>query len=156
VLLKRGFSATVDELLQAAEYVLSGGNHRVILCERGIRTFETAYRFTLDVGAVAVLRERTRLPVVVDPSHAAGRRRLVLPLSLAALAAGADGLLVEVHPAPREALCDGEQALTVDGFEPYLQHVGRLARFMGRRWDEAARPIVAAVPASMPATRQAR
>jgi 3-deoxy-7-phosphoheptulonate synthase len=147
VLLKRGFSATVDELLQAAEYILCEGNHRVILCERGIRTFEKAYRFTLDVGAVAVLRERTRLPVVVDPSHAAGRRALVLPLSLAALAAGADGLIVEVHPAPRAALCDGEQALTADGFGAYLRHVGRLARFMGRRFDQVPGPTVAAIPA---------
>jgi chorismate mutase/prephenate dehydratase len=112
VLLKRGLSATIKEFLQAAEYVMAGGNHQVILCERGIRTFEDATRSTLDVSAVPVLRERTHLPVIVDPSHAAGRRGLVIPLALAAAAAGADGLIVECHPCPDEALCDAEQALT--------------------------------------------
>jgi len=130
VLLKRGLSATVDELLLAAEYVLCEGNERVILCERGIRTFESAYRFTLDVAAVAVLHERTHLPVVVDPSHAAGRRALVLPLSLAAVAVGADGLLVEVHPAPHLALCDGDQALRTDEFAAYQRQVQRLGAFI--------------------------
>ena len=112
ILLKRGLSATIDEFLQAAEYIMAGGNHQVILCERGIRTFERATRSTLDVSAVPVLRERTHLPVIVDPSHAAGRRGLVIPLALAAAAAGADGLMVEAHPCPAEALCDAEQALT--------------------------------------------
>jgi chorismate mutase/prephenate dehydratase len=112
ILLKRGLSATIDEFLQAAEYIMAGGNHQVILCERGIRTFERATRSTLDVSAVPVLRERTHLPVIVDPSHAAGRRALVIPLALAAAAAGADGLMVEAHPCPAEALCDAEQALT--------------------------------------------
>jgi chorismate mutase/prephenate dehydratase len=112
VLLKRGLSATIDELLAAAEYIMAGGNQRVILCERGIRTFETATRSTLDVSAVPVLKERTHLPVIVDPSHAAGRRELVTPLALAAVAAGADGLIVECHPDPAAALCDKEQALT--------------------------------------------
>ena len=100
VLLKRGLSATLEELLMAAEYILKEGNEKVMLCERGIRTFETAYRFTLDLMAVPVLKELTHLPVIVDPSHAAGRRELVLPLSLAAAAAGADGIIVEVHPEP--------------------------------------------------------
>ena len=114
VLLKRGLSATIDDLLAAAEHILAGGNRRVILCERGIRTFETATRSTLDVSAVPVLKERTDLPVIVDPSHAAGRRDLVVPLALAAAAAGADGLMVEVHPDPAAALCDGPQALTAE------------------------------------------
>lgn len=112
VLLKRGMSATIDELLGAAEYIMAEGNHRVVLCERGIRTFERATRATLDVSAVPVLKERTHLPVIVDPSHAAGRRELVVPLALAAVAAGADGLIVEAHPRPEEARCDKEQALT--------------------------------------------
>jgi 3-deoxy-7-phosphoheptulonate synthase len=106
VLLKRGFSSTLEELLMAAEYILKEGNEAVILCERGIRTFETAYRFTLDLTAIPVLKERSHLPVIVDPSHAAGRRELVLPLSLAAAAAGADGIIVEVHPRPEEAICE--------------------------------------------------
>jgi 3-deoxy-7-phosphoheptulonate synthase len=112
VLLKRGLSATIEELLLAAEYIMAGGNHRVVLCERGIRTFETATRNTLDISAVPVLRERTHLPVIVDPSHAAGRRALVIPLALAAAAAGADGLIIEAHPHPDDARCDKEQALT--------------------------------------------
>ena len=111
MLLKRGLSATLDELLMASEYVLKEGNEAVMLCERGIRTFETAYRFTLDITAVPVLKQLTHLPVIVDPSHAAGRRDLVEPLSLAAAAAGADGIIVEVHPNPEEAICDGPQQL---------------------------------------------
>ena len=132
VLLKRGLSATIEELLLAAEYVMSGGNHRVVVCERGIRTFETSTRNTLDISAVPVLKRRTHLPVIVDPSHAAGLRELVIPLALAAAAAGADGLLVEAHPNPAEALCDKEQALT-DGdlarltasLRPILEAQGR-------------------------------
>ena len=112
VLLKRGLSATIEELLLAAEYIMAGGNHRVVLCERGIRTFETATRNTLDISAIPVLRERTHLPVIVDPSHAAGRRALVIPLALAAAAAGADGLIIEAHPHPDDAQCDKDQALT--------------------------------------------
>jgi 3-deoxy-7-phosphoheptulonate synthase len=132
VVLKRGFAATIDELLHAAEYVLCEGNHRVLLCERGIRTFETAYRFTLDVGAIAVLRRRTGLPILVDPSHAAGDRDLVLPLSLAAIGAGADGLIVEVHPDPDVALCDGPQSLATAAFGAYADRVHELARAMAR------------------------
>ena len=123
-LLKRGLSSTLDELLMAAEYILKEGNPNVMLCERGIRTFETAYRFTLDLMAVPVLKELSHLPVIVDPSHAAGRRDLVLPLSLAAAAVGADGIIVEVHPNPDEAICDGPQALRADGFAEYAARGG--------------------------------
>ena len=111
MLLKRGLSSTLDELLQAADYMLKEGNERVILCERGIRTFETATRFTLDLGAVPWLKLHTHLPVIVDPSHAAGDRRLVEPLARAAAAVGADGIIVEVAEDPEAALCDGPQQL---------------------------------------------
>jgi len=124
VLLKRGFSSTLDELLMSAEYILKEGNDEVILCERGIRTFESAYRFTLDLMAIPVLKQRTHLPVIVDPSHAAGDRALVLPLSLAAAAAGADGVIVEVHPDPEHAVCDGAQSLSTAEFPEYVQRVG--------------------------------
>jgi len=130
VLLKRGMSATVADLLAAAEYIMAGGNQQVILCERGIRTFETATRSTLDISAIPVLKERTHLPVIVDPSHAAGRRDLVLPLALAAVAAGADGLIVECHPNPDEALCDKEQALTredLDSLVASLRSQGKIS-----------------------------
>ena len=123
VLLKRGMSATVKELLMAAEYIMSHGNRDVILCERGIRTFETATRNTLDVGAIAVLRRETHLPIVVDPSHAAGRADLVAPLAFAAVAAGADGLMVEVHPDPERALSDGDQSLDFDAFDALMAGV---------------------------------
>lgn len=131
VMIKRGLAATLEELLMAAEYVLKEGNPNVILCERGIRTFEPAYRFTLDITAIPVLKELSHLPVVVDPSHAAGRRALVEPLSLAAAAAGADGIIVEVHPNPDEAICDGPQALHADELARYaalLEHAAALAR----------------------------
>lgn len=133
VLLKRGMSATVDELLMAAEYILKEGNADVILCERGIRTFETATRFTLDLAAIPVIKKQCHLPVVVDPSHATGKRELVLPLSLAAVAVGADGLLVETHPDPEEALCDGSQSLPVDQFMAYTAEVRRYVEMTGRR-----------------------
>jgi len=134
VLLKRGMSATVQELLLAAEYIMAEGNQRVVLCERGIRTFETATRNTLDVSAVPVLKERTHLPVIVDPSHAAGVRHLVVPLALAAAAAGADGLIVEAHYAPDEALCDKEQALT-DALLAEMQGALRaVAQLNGKRF----------------------
>ena len=126
-LLKRGPASTIDDLLLAAEYILAEGNEDVTLCERGIRTFERATRYTLDVSAVPVLKERTHLPVIVDPSHAAGRRELVRPLSLAAVAAGADGLIVEVHPDPAVALSDGPQALTTDEFAGFAAEVHALA-----------------------------
>jgi 3-deoxy-7-phosphoheptulonate synthase len=131
-LIKRGLCSTLEELLMAAEYILKEGNESVILCERGIRTFETAYRFTLDLTAIPVLKELTHLPVVVDPSHAAGRRSLVGPLSLAAAAAGADGIIVEVHPNPDEAICDGPQALRASEFADYAAQVERAAAIAGK------------------------
>jgi 3-deoxy-7-phosphoheptulonate synthase len=137
VLLKRGLSATLEELLMAAEYILKEGNERVILCERGIRTFETAYRFTLDLMAVPVLRQLSHLPIVVDPSHAAGRRDLVGPLSFAAAAAGADGIIVEVHPNPEEAICDGPQALRTEDFAEYAATVERAAAIAGKAFSAA-------------------
>lgn len=133
VLLKRGLSATIRELLYAAEYILAAGNPDVILCERGIRTFETATRNTLDVSAIPVLKTETHLPVIVDPSHAAGRSAFVPALALAAVAAGADGLLVEVHPDPRRALSDGEQSLTFAEFADLMPRVEAVARAVGRR-----------------------
>jgi 3-deoxy-7-phosphoheptulonate synthase len=132
VLLKRGLSATLEELLNAAEYILKEGNEAVMLCERGIRTFETAYRFTLDLMAVPVLKELTHLPVIVDPSHAAGRRDLVMPLSLAAAAVGADGIIVEVHPKPEEAICDGPQQLVADDFPAFAAKVEAAAAVAGK------------------------
>jgi 3-deoxy-7-phosphoheptulonate synthase len=131
-LIKRGLSSTLEELLMAAEYVLKEGNENVMLCERGIRTFETAYRFTLDLTAVPVLQELSHLPVIVDPSHAPGRRDLVEPLSLAAAAAGADGIIVEVHSAPEEAICDGPQQLRTDDFAGYAQKVEAAAAVAGK------------------------
>ncbi len=131
-LIKRGPAATLEELLLAAEYVLKEGNPNVLLCERGIKTFETAYRYTLDLTAIPALKELTHLPVIVDPSHAAGRRTLVEPLSLAAAAAGADGIIVEIHPDPEEAICDGPQALENDGFAAYVEKVERAAAVAGK------------------------
>jgi 3-deoxy-7-phosphoheptulonate synthase len=136
-LLKRGLSSTIEELLMAAEYILKEGNEAVMLCERGIRTFETAYRFTLDLTAIPVLKELSHLPVIVDPSHAAGRRDLVGPLSLAAAAAGADGIIVEVHPNPDEAICDGPQALILDEFPAYLEQLERVAAIAGKELSVA-------------------
>ena len=134
VLLKRGLSATLEELLMAAEYILKEGNEQVMLCERGIRTYEPSYRFTLDLMAVPVLRELTHLPIVIDPSHAAGKRSLVEPLSLAAAAAGADGIIVEVHPSPEEAVCDGPQALYADDFAAYLRKLEAAAELAGKQF----------------------
>ncbi|HUN78509.1 MAG TPA: 3-deoxy-7-phosphoheptulonate synthase [Solirubrobacteraceae bacterium] len=132
-LLKRGLSSTLDELLMAAEYILKEGNPSVMLCERGIRTFETDHRrTTLDIMAIPILKELSHLPVIVDPSHAAGRRELILPLSLAAAAAGADGIIVEVHPNPDTAICDGPQALLADGFAEYAAAVQRTAVLAGK------------------------
>jgi 3-deoxy-7-phosphoheptulonate synthase len=133
VLLKRGPSASVEELLMAAEYVAKEGNDRIILCERGIKTFETSTRYTLDLGSVAVLKEETHLPVIVDPSHAAGRRQLVLPLARAAAAVGADGIMVEVHPRPEEALCDGPQQLPAAEFTQFADEIRSIAALMGRQ-----------------------
>ncbi|HEX5830550.1 MAG TPA: 3-deoxy-7-phosphoheptulonate synthase [Gemmatimonadaceae bacterium] len=132
VLLKRGLSATLRELLHAAEHILAQGNPHVVLCERGIRTFETATRNTLDVAAIPVLQRETHLPVIVDPSHAGGRAELVLPLAAAALAAGADGLIVEVHPDPARALSDGEQSVTPAQFATLLGALAPVAAACGR------------------------
>jgi 3-deoxy-7-phosphoheptulonate synthase len=132
VLLKRGLSATLEELLMSAEYILKEGNEDVMLCERGIRTFETSYRFTLDLMAVPVLKEMTHLPVVVDPSHAAGKRALVPALSYAAAAAGADGIIVEIHPEPEAAICDGPQALYAEEFPDYLRKLEQAAALAGK------------------------
>ncbi len=132
VLLKRGPSATVRELLLAAEHIMAQGNHNVILCERGIRTFETATRNTLDVAAIPVLKELSHLPVIVDPSHASGRASLVIPLALAAVAAGADGLIVEVHPHPETAKSDGEQSLNPAQFASLMRQLPPIARAVGR------------------------
>jgi len=132
VLIKRGLAATIEEWLMAAEYVVKEGNREVILCERGIRTFETSTRNTLDIGAVPVVRQLSHLPVVVDPSHATGRPDLVLPLSLAAVAAGADGLIVETHPNPQHALCDGPQSLPPDAFAEFATRVRDLVAFVGK------------------------
>lgn len=132
VLLKRGLMATVEELLMAAEYVVAHGNPRVILCERGIRTFETATRNTLDICAIPVLKERTHLPVIVDPSHAAGRRELVPALARASIAVGADGLIVEVHPDPERARSDGRQSLTLDAFTAMMIELKQVASAVDR------------------------
>jgi 3-deoxy-7-phosphoheptulonate synthase len=132
VLIKRGLSSTLEELLMAAEYVLKEGNESVMLCERGIRTFETSYRFTLDLMAVPVLRELSHLPVIVDPSHAAGRRDWVQPMSLAAAAAGADGIIVEVHNEPEEAICDGPQAIPTERFPGYADQLRHIAEVAGK------------------------
>jgi 3-deoxy-7-phosphoheptulonate synthase len=133
ILLKRGLAGLVDEWLLAAEYIFVHGNHRVILCERGIRTFEQATRNTLDLGAVAVAKKETHLPVFVDPSHAAGRYDMVLPLARAAVAAGADGLLIEVHPNPAVALSDGGQQLRPKQFQELMAAIAPLVNVMGKR-----------------------
>ena len=133
VLLKRGLAATVEEWLMAAEYIMSGGNYQVILCERGIRTFETSTRNTLDVSAIAVAKRLSHLPVIADPSHAGGNWRLVQPLALASLAAGADGLLVEVHPDPQSALCDGPQSLNPQHFGELMAAVEGLVALLGKK-----------------------
>ncbi len=133
VLLKRGPSASVEELLMAAEYVAKEGNERIILCERGIKTFERTTRYTLDLASVAVLKHETHLPVIVDPSHAAGRRDLVLPLARAAAAVGADGVMVEAHPEPDEALCDGPQQLRTAEFAGFAAAVTSVVTLMGKR-----------------------
>jgi 3-deoxy-7-phosphoheptulonate synthase len=132
VLLKRGLMTKLDEFLMSAGYILAAGNPNVILCERGIRTFETATRNTLDISAVCVLKERTHLPVVVDPSHATGKRRFVLPLARAAMAVGADGVMVEVHCDPEHALCDGDQSLRPDEFSAMMDELRVMGGWLGR------------------------
>ena len=129
ILLKRGLANTLDELLMSAEYIMAGGNEKVILCERGIRTFETSYRNTLDISAIPMLKKKTHLPVIVDPSHAAGIRFMVEPLAMAAITAGADGLMIEVHNNPEKALCDGAQSLTPEMFDHLMKKVDKAADF---------------------------
>ncbi|WP_279221019.1 3-deoxy-7-phosphoheptulonate synthase [Desulfofundulus salinus] len=133
VLLKRGFAATIEEWLLAAEYILAGGNHKVILCERGIRTFETYTRNTLDINAIPAVKELSHLPVIADPSHGTGRRSLVAPVAKAAVAAGADGLMLEVHPCPQEALSDGPQSLFPEQLGRLMAELRPLAESLGRR-----------------------
>jgi len=133
VLLKRGFSNTLEELLMSAEYIMSGGNNDVILCERGIRSFETYTRNTLDISAIPALKKLSHLPVIVDPSHAAGMSWMVEPLSMAAVAAGADGLIIEVHNDPANALCDGAQSLTYDEFNNTMTKLRLIANTVGRK-----------------------
>ena len=141
VLLKRGLSATIEELLMSAEYVLAGGNQRVMLCERGIRTFETATRNTTDINAVPVLKNLTHLPVILDPSHSTGHADYVTAVARAAIAAGADGLLVEVHPDPSRAVSDGKQSLRPEKFAEMVKQVKAIAATMGRRVAPAVKPV---------------
>ncbi|CAG1009255.1 3-deoxy-7-phosphoheptulonate synthase [Burkholderiales bacterium] len=147
VVLKRGMSATIAEWLMAAEYVAAGGNHRIVLCERGIRTFETAYRNVLDVTAIPYVKRESHLPVIVDPSHAGGKAWMVPALACAALAAGADGLLVEVHPCPSEAWCDADQALAPDEFASLMARLGAVAAAIGRAIAPAPADRAHAAPA---------
>ncbi len=142
ILLKRGLSATISELLMAAEYIMANGNHQIVLCERGIRTFERATRNTLDVSAIPVLKRESHLPVIVDPSHAGGDAKLVAPLAYAAIAAGADGLIVEVHPNPEDALSDGDQSLDFKAFASMMSRIPAFAiaaerSFQAPSWREA-------------------
>ena len=132
ILLKRGLANTIEEWLMSAEYIMSGGNENVILCERGIRTFETATRNTFDVSAVPVLHKLTHLPVIADPSHASGKSALIKPLAKSAVAAGADGLMIEVHPNPEKALCDGAQSLTPAAFDDVMTDVKKICEFEGK------------------------
>jgi len=137
VLLKRGLSSTVEDLLMAAEYILKEGNSEVILCERGIKTFETAVRFSMDLSSIPWIKRESHLPVIVDPSHAAGDRTLVGPLALAGLAAGADGFIIEVHDDPEQAKCDGPQALTLPMFEELMAQCRAVAAAVGRGWQSS-------------------
>ncbi len=138
VLLKRGMSSSVQDWLLAAEYILNKGNRNVILCERGIRTFETATRNTMDINAIPLVKELSHLPIIADPSHGTGKMKLVEPVSLGMVAAGADGLILEVHPHPERALCDGAQSLTFDAFESLMEHVGNVAHAVGKRMEREA------------------
>jgi 3-deoxy-7-phosphoheptulonate synthase len=140
VLLKRGMSATIEELLMASEYILSGGNERVMLCERGIRTFETTTRNTTDINAIPVLKSMTHLPVILDPSHSTGHADYVTAVARAAIAAGADGLIIEVHPDPAHALSDGRQSLKPEKFAELVKQVGQIAEVMGRKLAPVNKP----------------
>jgi 3-deoxy-7-phosphoheptulonate synthase len=138
VLLKRGSSNTIEEWLNSAEYIMSEGNYNVVLCERGIRTFETSTRNTLDISAVPVVKRHSHLPVIVDPSHAAGKAEYIAPLSRAAVAAGADGLIIEVHPSPRYALTDAAQQIDPEAFDSLCKDIGRIAEIVGREFRYGA------------------
>lgn len=143
VLLKRGLSATIEELLMSAEYILAGGNKQVMLCERGIRTFETATRNTTDINAIPVLKSLTHLPVILDPSHATGHADYVSAIARAAIAAGADGLIIEVHPDPAHAVSDGKQSLKPEKFAEMVRQVKAIAEVMGRRVAPIKKPVIA-------------
>jgi 3-deoxy-7-phosphoheptulonate synthase len=143
ILLKRGLSATIEELLMSAEYILAGGNKQIILCERGIRTFETATRNTTDINAIPVLKQLTHLPVILDPSHATGHFDFVAPIARAGIAAGADGLIVEVHPEPSKAASDGKQSLKPEKFAEMVTQVKAIAEVMGRRVAPIKKPAAA-------------
>ena len=143
VLLKRGLSATIEELLMSAEYILAGGNKQVILCERGIRTFETSTRNTTDINAIPVLKNLTHLPVILDPSHATGHFDYVAPIARAGIAAGADGIIVEVHPDPAKAASDGKQSLKPEKFAEMVKQVKAIAEVMGRRIAPVNKPVTA-------------
>ena len=132
ILLKRGLSATIEELIMSAEYIMAGGNENVILCERGIRTFETYTRNTLDLSAIPAIKKLSHLPVIVDPSHAAGKSWMVEPLSKAAIAVGADGLIIEVHNDPANALCDGQQSIKPEEYGKLLEDLRAIAKAVGR------------------------
>ena len=138
VLLKRGLAATIDEWLNAAEYIISEGNQKIVLCERGIRTYETSTRNTLDLSAVPVIRKKSHLPIIVDPSHATGEYSYVPPLAKAAVAAGADGLMIEVHPCPEKALSDGPQSLTFENFDRLMRELAPYAELAGRSLGQKA------------------
>lgn len=138
VLLKRGMSSSVQDWLLAAEYILNKGNRNIILCERGIRTFETATRNTMDINAIPLVKELSHLPIIADPSHGTGKMKLVEPVSLGMVAAGADGLILEVHPHPERALCDGAQSLTFDALASLMEHVGAVAHAIGKRMEREA------------------
>ncbi len=138
ILLKRGLANTLQELVMSAEYIMAGGNENVILCERGIRTFETSMRNTLDISAIPMLRAMTHLPIIIDPSHAAGIRWMVEPLAMAAIAAGADGLMIEVHNDPANALCDGPQSMTPEGFDELMKKITPTVEFFGKTMNQEA------------------
>jgi 3-deoxy-7-phosphoheptulonate synthase len=143
VLLKRGMSATVEEFLMAAEYIMSEGNYNVVLCERGVRTFADHTRNTLDLSVVPAVQRLSHLPIIVDPSHGTGKRNKVTPLSRAAVAVGADGLIIEVHPDPDRALSDGKQSLYPDQFDQLMAEVGQIARVLGRHVaDPVPNPVI--------------
>lgn len=150
VMLKRGPGCTVEEWIMAAEHIMSQGNRKVMLCERGIKTFETATRNTLDLSAIPIVKGLTHLPVVVDPSHGCGRRDLVKAMCQAAVAAGADGVMIEVHPTPDTALCDGSQSLTIEGFADCVDGIRRVASAVGRRVPVAANPRMAPLQTAVP------